>query len=216
MQPAETVTTQTTVAEPTADQLLDLHRRMVRIRHFEEEAGKLMEAGKIPGALHLYVGEEAVAAGVMVHLTDDDQITSTHRGHGHLVAKGGDFRADVRRAVRQGHRLLQRQGRQHAHLRPRARHARRQRHRRRRHPHRRRRRVRQPVPQEQPRHGVLLRRRRFERRRVPRGCEHGRALPPAGRVRLREQRLRRVHRPGPTPGDHRHRRPRRGLRHARS
>lgn len=72
--------------------LLDLHRRMVRIRHFEEEAGKLQEAGKIPGALHLYVGEEAVASGVMVHLTAQDQITSTHRGHGHLVAKGGDFK----------------------------------------------------------------------------------------------------------------------------
>ncbi len=72
--------------------LLDLHRRMVRIRTFEEQAGKLQEAGKIPGALHLYVGEEAVAAGVMAHLTNEDQITSTHRGHGHLVAKGGDFK----------------------------------------------------------------------------------------------------------------------------
>jgi len=72
--------------------LLDIHRRMVRIRTFEEEAGKLMESGKIPGALHLYVGEEAVAAGVMVHLRDTDQITSTHRGHGHLVAKGGDLK----------------------------------------------------------------------------------------------------------------------------
>src|SRR5215218_8477427 len=77
--------------EPTREALLDLHRRMVRIRVFEEEAGKLMEAGKIPGALHLYVGEEAVAAGVMVHLSPKDQITSTHRGHGHLVAKGGQF-----------------------------------------------------------------------------------------------------------------------------
>ncbi len=74
------------------DVLLDLHRRMLRIRLFEEEAGKLSEAGKIPGALHLYVGEEAVAAGVMAHLTPEDQITSTHRGHGHLVAKGGDFK----------------------------------------------------------------------------------------------------------------------------
>ena len=71
---------------------LDLHRRMLRIRLFEEEAGKLSEAGKIPGALHLYVGEEAVAAGVMANLSDQDQITSTHRGHGHLVAKGGDFK----------------------------------------------------------------------------------------------------------------------------
>ncbi|MEP7214955.1 MAG: thiamine pyrophosphate-dependent dehydrogenase E1 component subunit alpha [Anaerolineaceae bacterium] len=72
--------------------LLDIHRRMVRIRVFEEEAGKLMESGKVPGALHLYVGEEAVAAGVMTHLRDQDQITSTHRGHGHLVAKGGDLK----------------------------------------------------------------------------------------------------------------------------
>jgi pyruvate dehydrogenase E1 component alpha subunit len=71
--------------------LLDLHRRMVRIRIFEETAGKLMEDGKIPGALHLYVGQEAVAAGVMVHLSNDDWITSTHRGHGHLIAKGGEF-----------------------------------------------------------------------------------------------------------------------------
>lgn len=71
--------------------LLDLHRRMVRIRRFEENAGKLMEDGKIPGALHLYVGEEAVASGVMVNLTDADQITSTHRGHGHCIAKGGAF-----------------------------------------------------------------------------------------------------------------------------
>src|SRR3970282_1678861 len=72
--------------------LRNLHERMLRIRLFEEEAGKLSEAGKIPGALHLYVGEEAVAAGVMSHLSDDDQITSTHRGHGHLVAKGGDLK----------------------------------------------------------------------------------------------------------------------------
>jgi pyruvate dehydrogenase E1 component alpha subunit len=70
---------------------LDLHRRMVRIRLFEEAAGRLAEANKLPGFLHLYVGEEAVAAGVCGNLSDEDQITSTHRGHGHLVAKGGDF-----------------------------------------------------------------------------------------------------------------------------
>ena len=77
--------------EPNDDVLRDMHRRMVRIRVFETEAGRLAEAGKIPGALHLYVGEEAVAAGVMVHLSDEDWITSTHRGHGHLIAKGGAF-----------------------------------------------------------------------------------------------------------------------------
>src|SRR3954452_6405610 len=76
----------------TTERLRDLHRRMVRIRVFEEMAGKLAESAKLPGFLHLYVGEEAVAAGVCANLTDADQITSTHRGHGHLVAKGGDFK----------------------------------------------------------------------------------------------------------------------------
>src|SRR3954471_6386284 len=74
------------------DLLVDLHRRMVRIRLFEEEAGRLMEAGAMPGFLHLYVGKEAGAAGVMSTLRDTDQITSAHRGHGHAVAKGANFR----------------------------------------------------------------------------------------------------------------------------
>jgi acetoin:2,6-dichlorophenolindophenol oxidoreductase subunit alpha len=64
---------------------------MVRIRLFEEAAGKLAEAARLPGFLHLYVGQEAVASGICANLNDDDAITSTHRGHGHLVAKGGDF-----------------------------------------------------------------------------------------------------------------------------
>jgi acetoin:2,6-dichlorophenolindophenol oxidoreductase subunit alpha len=79
-----------TALEPEV--LYDLHRRMVRIRLFEEEAGKLMEAGRMPGFLHLYVGQEAVAAGVMATLGQDDVVTSTHRGHGHAVAKGADLR----------------------------------------------------------------------------------------------------------------------------
>ncbi|MFI7701874.1 thiamine pyrophosphate-dependent dehydrogenase E1 component subunit alpha [Nonomuraea sp. NPDC049480] len=74
------------------DVIRDLHERMVRIRLFETEAGRLMEAGRLPGFLHLYPGQEAVAAGVMSVLTDADQITSTHRGHGHAVAKGADLR----------------------------------------------------------------------------------------------------------------------------
>lgn len=77
--------------ELTNEVQLDLHRRMVRIRLFEEAAGRLAESNKLPGFLHLYVGEEAVAAGMCGALTDEDQITSTHRGHGHLVAKGGKF-----------------------------------------------------------------------------------------------------------------------------
>ena len=71
--------------------LLDIHLRMVRIRTFETEAGKLAEQGKIPGALHLYVGQEAIAAGVMSQLSNQDWITRTHRGHGHLIAKGGEY-----------------------------------------------------------------------------------------------------------------------------
>jgi acetoin:2,6-dichlorophenolindophenol oxidoreductase subunit alpha len=77
--------------DPSPAVLADLHKRMVRIRLFEEAAGKLAEAARLPGFLHLYVGEEAVASGVCANLSDTDQITSTHRGHGHLVAKGGDF-----------------------------------------------------------------------------------------------------------------------------
>jgi acetoin:2,6-dichlorophenolindophenol oxidoreductase subunit alpha len=80
------------VGLPSADVIRDLHRRMVRIRVFETEAGRLMEAGEMPGFLHLYVGQEAVAAGVMSLLDDTDQITSTHRGHGHAVAKGAEFK----------------------------------------------------------------------------------------------------------------------------
>lgn len=77
--------------EITNDVLRDLHRRMIRIRLFEEAAGKLFENSEMPGFIHLYVGEEAVAAGVCTALRDDDQVGSTHRGHGHLVAKGGDL-----------------------------------------------------------------------------------------------------------------------------
>jgi TPP-dependent pyruvate/acetoin dehydrogenase alpha subunit len=75
----------------SAEIIKDLHQRMLRIRFFEEAAGRLFEANKMPGFIHLYVGQEAVAAGVCVALRDDDQISSTHRGHGHLVAKGGDL-----------------------------------------------------------------------------------------------------------------------------
>ena len=76
---------------PSSEIVKDLHQRMLRIRFFEEAAGRLFEANKMPGFIHLYVGQEAVAAGVCVALRDDDQISSTHRGHGHLVAKGGDL-----------------------------------------------------------------------------------------------------------------------------
>ena len=68
--------------------LLEIYKKMVSVRTFEETAADLFLKGQIPGFLHVYVGEEAVAAGVMAHLTDRDYISSTHRGHGHAVAKG--------------------------------------------------------------------------------------------------------------------------------
>jgi pyruvate dehydrogenase E1 component alpha subunit len=67
---------------------LDLYRRMLRIRLFEEQVNDLYTSAKMPGLAHLYIGEEAVAVGVCSALRDDDYITSTHRGHGHCLAKG--------------------------------------------------------------------------------------------------------------------------------
>jgi pyruvate dehydrogenase E1 component alpha subunit len=68
--------------------LLEIYRKMVAVRVFEEMAADLFLKGQLPGFLHSYIGEEAVAAGVCAHLTPQDMITSTHRGHGHAVAKG--------------------------------------------------------------------------------------------------------------------------------
>ncbi|WP_373498267.1 thiamine pyrophosphate-dependent dehydrogenase E1 component subunit alpha [Desulfococcus sp.] len=76
----------------TSEQLIDMYVTMNRIRTFENRVAELFAAGKIPGFVHLYVGEEAVATGVCANLTDRDYITSTHRGHGHLIAKGGDIK----------------------------------------------------------------------------------------------------------------------------
>src|SRR5690349_23414684 len=80
---------------PDAARLLKMYEQMVRIRLFEERAGREFAAGKVPGFVHLYAGEEAVAVGVCSHLTDDDFITSHHRGHGHCIAKGVDVREMV-------------------------------------------------------------------------------------------------------------------------
>jgi len=68
--------------------LLDLYRRMVVIRRTEEQLAKSHQQGLIHGACHTYVGEEAIASGVCAHLRSDDAVFSTHRGHGHALAKG--------------------------------------------------------------------------------------------------------------------------------
>jgi pyruvate dehydrogenase E1 component alpha subunit len=70
--------------------LLDAYRKMRTIRGFEEKLDELVKLGKLGGFLHLYAGEEAVAVGVCAHLGDRDIVASTHRGHGHCIAKGVD------------------------------------------------------------------------------------------------------------------------------
>jgi acetoin:2,6-dichlorophenolindophenol oxidoreductase subunit alpha len=71
---------------------LEMAERMLRIRAFELQANQLYLSAKMPGLTHLYIGEEAVAVGVCAALRQDDTITSTHRGHGHCIAKGADVR----------------------------------------------------------------------------------------------------------------------------
>src|SRR5713101_7021707 len=75
--------------------LLRMYEQMMTIRRFEERAGQEFANGKVPGFVHLYAGEEAVAVGVCAHLSDKDYITSTHRGHGHCIAKGVDIEGMV-------------------------------------------------------------------------------------------------------------------------
>jgi pyruvate dehydrogenase E1 component alpha subunit len=72
-------------------QLLEMYRRMVMIRRFDQRAVEEFHAGHIPGVVHAYIGQEAVAVGVCTALRRDDQIVSTHRGHGHTIAKGADI-----------------------------------------------------------------------------------------------------------------------------
>ncbi len=73
---------------PDRDTLLALYRQMLVLRRFEEAAARAYREGKIPGFIHLYIGEEAVATGVCAHLQREDKIGSTHRGHAHALAKG--------------------------------------------------------------------------------------------------------------------------------
>jgi len=72
--------------------MLEMLRQMILIREFDELALKLRSAGKIYGTVHPYVGQEAIAVGVCANLTNADRVTSTHRGHGHCIAKGADIK----------------------------------------------------------------------------------------------------------------------------
>ncbi len=80
------------MAEIKKEKLLWMYERMRLIRTFEDQIASLFNRGRLPGVAHLYAGEEAIAVGMMAHLTDRDRITSTHRGHGHCIAKGVDVK----------------------------------------------------------------------------------------------------------------------------
>ena len=77
---------------PGPDQLLQMYATMLRVRRFEERARERYAAGRIPGFIHLSIGQEGVAVGACAPLRRDDYVLSTHRGHGHLIAKGGSLR----------------------------------------------------------------------------------------------------------------------------
>jgi acetoin:2,6-dichlorophenolindophenol oxidoreductase subunit alpha len=74
--------------QPSREDLLKAYRMMKTIREFEERVHTEFATGEIPGFVHLYAGEEASATGICMHLNDNDKIASTHRGHGHCIAKG--------------------------------------------------------------------------------------------------------------------------------
>ena len=78
----------TTAAKQDTALLLDLYRRMLQLREFELKVQELYRNGQLPGFVHLYIGEEAVAAGICANLERRDLVYSTHRGHGHALAKG--------------------------------------------------------------------------------------------------------------------------------
>ena len=78
--------------ELSKENALEFYTTMWKIRAFEERIVDLYAKGLVPGLAHLYIGEEAVAAGVCAALRKDDYITSTHRGHGHVIAKGADLK----------------------------------------------------------------------------------------------------------------------------
>jgi TPP-dependent pyruvate/acetoin dehydrogenase alpha subunit len=77
---------------PDPDALLEMYAGMLRVRLFEERVRELFANGRIPGFLHTSIGQEATAVGAAAALRSDDYVLSTHRGHGHLIAKGGSLR----------------------------------------------------------------------------------------------------------------------------
>jgi TPP-dependent pyruvate/acetoin dehydrogenase alpha subunit len=76
----------------TNEQLIEMYRRMLRIRYFDERAVELLRQGEIPGAVHTTIGQEAEVVGACMALRDDDYMTGNHRSHGHPIGKGADLK----------------------------------------------------------------------------------------------------------------------------
>ena len=100
------------------DDLREAYKRMTTIREFEDTLHEEFSAGNIPGFVHLYAGEEASGVGVCMHLDDRDAIASTHRGHGHCIAKGVDPTGMMLEIYGKKDGVLRRQGRLDAYRRP--------------------------------------------------------------------------------------------------
>ena len=77
---------------PSKEKLIEMYKKMLEIRYFEEKIYELYGQNLVPGTIHLYAGQEAVAVGVCANLRKEDYVVSTHRGHGHCIAKGADLK----------------------------------------------------------------------------------------------------------------------------
>ena len=198
----------------SAERLERAYRQMKTIREFEERLHVEIATGEIPGFTHLYAGQEAVAVGVCEHLDDADYIVSTHRGHGHCIAKGCDVTGMMLEIYGRADGLCKGKGGSMHIADVDQGHARRQRDRRRRAAARRRRGDRLPQSRQRARQHRVRRRRQLQPGHGVRGHEHGRRAQGAGDLRDRGQRLQRAHRQGLRGGLEGHRGPRARLRHA--
>ncbi len=196
------------------DELLGLLQRMIEIRLFEDEVMKLFASNLVRASTHLYSGQEAVAVGVCSALDEGDTMTCTYRGHGAVLAMGAPLDRSFGRDPRQGAGPVRRPRRVDAPDRPLRRSTRLVRRGRCASAVRLRHGVRLAVPRQRLGVGLLLRRGHDQHRRVPRGHEPGGDLEAAGRVRVREQPVRRVLAGGLDDAGRANRRSRRELRDA--
>ena len=111
-------TSQKSDAKFTPEEDLQAYREMLLIRRFEEKAGQMYGMGLIGGFCHLYIGQEAVVVGMQMALDEGDQMITSYRDHGHMLACGMDAKGVMAELTGTPRRLFQGQGRLHAHVQP--------------------------------------------------------------------------------------------------